>query len=83
MAETLPEEVLGKMHAPPKPDVPIITSNMLTDFDGFVFGTPTRQSTLLDGAGSDRENLSTKVALKSMYFSGSCTGKQVDTDKCS
>ena len=40
--ETLPEEVLGKMSAPPKSDVPIITPDQLTDADGLVFGFPTR-----------------------------------------
>nr|AFK43904.1 unknown [Medicago truncatula] len=40
--EILPEEVLGKMGAPPKSDVPIITPNELTEGDGFVFGFPTR-----------------------------------------
>lgn len=40
--ETLPEEVLGKMHAPPKQDVPIISASELTEADAFVFGFPTR-----------------------------------------
>ncbi|RXH83005.1 hypothetical protein DVH24_003503 [Malus domestica] len=40
--ETLPEEVLGKMSAPPKSDAPIISPNELADADGFVFGFPTR-----------------------------------------
>ncbi|ORY94823.1 NAD(P)H:quinone oxidoreductase, type IV [Syncephalastrum racemosum] len=40
--ETLPEEVLTKMHAPPKPDVPIITVDDLKEADGFLFGIPTR-----------------------------------------
>ncbi|KAB5521605.1 hypothetical protein DKX38_025924 [Salix brachista] len=40
--ETLPEEVLGKMSAPPKSDVPIITPSELAEADGFVFGFPTR-----------------------------------------
>lgn len=40
--ETLPAEVLGKMHAPPKQDVPIITAKELESADGFVFGFPTR-----------------------------------------
>ncbi|KAF2285885.1 hypothetical protein GH714_008707 [Hevea brasiliensis] len=40
--ETLPEEVLGKMSAPPKSDIPIITPNELAEADGFVFGFPTR-----------------------------------------
>lgn len=42
VAETLPEEVLGKMHAAPKPDVPIIDPHTLADADGFLFGFPTR-----------------------------------------
>ncbi|KAK8664824.1 hypothetical protein V6N13_084597 [Hibiscus sabdariffa] len=42
VAETLPEEVLGKMHAPPKTDAPIITPNELTEADGLLFGFPTR-----------------------------------------
>ncbi|QHO27829.1 putative NAD(P)H dehydrogenase (quinone) FQR1-like [Arachis hypogaea] len=40
--ETLPEEVLGKMGAPPKTDAPIITADELATADGFVFGFPTR-----------------------------------------
>ncbi|KAK9821414.1 hypothetical protein WJX81_001025 [Elliptochloris bilobata] len=41
-AETLPEEVLGKMHAPPKEDVPVIDVHNLPEADGFLFGFPTR-----------------------------------------
>lgn len=40
--ETLHEDVLGKMSAPPKSDAPIITPNELAEADGFVFGFPTR-----------------------------------------
>ncbi|ORX72757.1 flavo protein WrbA [Linderina pennispora] len=40
--ETLSEDILGKMHAPPKPDVPVITVDKLTEADGFLFGFPTR-----------------------------------------
>ncbi|PSR87372.1 hypothetical protein PHLCEN_2v5189 [Hermanssonia centrifuga] len=40
--ETLPQEVLAKMYAPPKPDYPVIEPTDLTKFDGFVFGIPTR-----------------------------------------
>ncbi|RRT53039.1 hypothetical protein B296_00050093 [Ensete ventricosum] len=40
--ETLPEEVLGKMGAPPKSDVPIITPDDLAEADGILFGFPTR-----------------------------------------
>ncbi|KAL3820648.1 hypothetical protein ACJIZ3_006553 [Penstemon smallii] len=40
--ETLSHEVLGKMGAPPKSEVPIITPNELVDADGIIFGFPTR-----------------------------------------
>lgn len=36
--ETLSDEVLEKMHAPPKPDVPVITVDQLKEADGFMFG---------------------------------------------
>ncbi|CAN1165914.1 Probable NAD(P)H dehydrogenase (quinone) FQR1-like 1 [Linum perenne] len=43
VAETLPEEVLGKMGAPAKKsEVPIITANELAEADGILFGFPTR-----------------------------------------
>jgi NAD(P)H dehydrogenase (quinone) len=45
-SETLPEDVLQKMHAPPPgPDAPPVidpTSDWPADADGFIFGTPTR-----------------------------------------
>lgn len=40
--ETLSQEILAKMHAPPKPDYPIIAPNDLTNYDAFIFGIPTR-----------------------------------------
>jgi NAD(P)H dehydrogenase (quinone) len=42
--ETLPDEVLTKMHAPPKAsDVPVLPSaDTLEGYDGFLFGIPTR-----------------------------------------
>jgi NAD(P)H dehydrogenase (quinone) len=40
--ETLPEEVLKLMHAPPKPDYPIASRETLTQYDAFLFGIPTR-----------------------------------------
>ncbi|KAL9262188.1 putative NAD(P)H dehydrogenase (quinone) FQR1-like 1 [Drosera capensis] len=40
--ETLPENVLTLMGAPPKSDVPFITPDELGEADGFVFGFPTR-----------------------------------------
>lgn len=40
--ETLSEEVLAKMSAPSKSEVPIILPNELAEADGIVFGFPTR-----------------------------------------
>jgi len=40
--ETLSEEVLKLMHAPPKPDYPIITPAIFATYDAFLFGIPTR-----------------------------------------
>lgn len=40
--ETLSEDVLAKMSAPPKSDVPIITPNELPEADGLLLGFPTR-----------------------------------------
>lgn len=41
--ETLPQEVLTKMHAPPKNEaVPIVDVHKLPEADGFFFGFPTR-----------------------------------------
>ncbi|KAJ2062745.1 hypothetical protein GGH13_006404, partial [Coemansia sp. S155-1] len=45
IAETLSDEILTKMHAAPKPDLPIITANDLVEADGFMFGFPTRYGT--------------------------------------
>ncbi|KAF8158767.1 flavoprotein-like protein [Mycena galopus ATCC 62051] len=40
--ETLSPEVLAKMHAPAKPDYPIIDAATLATFDAFIMGIPTR-----------------------------------------
>lgn len=40
--ETLPDEVLKKMYAAPKSDVPEATIDTLTEYDAFLFGIPTR-----------------------------------------
>lgn len=43
VAETLPDGVLEKMHAPPKPaDIPVIDPHVIDQADGFAFGFPTR-----------------------------------------
>ncbi|KAI7900869.1 NAD(P)H:quinone oxidoreductase, type IV [Cokeromyces recurvatus] len=44
--ETLSEEILQKMHAPPKPNIPIMTVDHLTEPDGILFGIPTRFGTM-------------------------------------
>ncbi|PIA19279.1 protoplast secreted protein 2 precursor [Coemansia reversa NRRL 1564] len=45
IAETLSDEILTKMHAPPKADIPIIDPKNLPEADGFLFGFPTRYGT--------------------------------------
>ncbi|KAG4027324.1 hypothetical protein MFRU_031g00720 [Monilinia fructicola] len=40
--ETLPQEVLTKMHAPPKSNIPTIDPATLATYDAFLFGIPTR-----------------------------------------
>jgi len=43
IGETLPQEVLTKMHAPSKESsIPVITSNDMLKYDAFLFGIPTR-----------------------------------------
>ena len=42
IAETLPADVLDKMHAPPKSSYPVVEPEHLVDYDGFLFGIPTR-----------------------------------------
>ncbi|ESZ99532.1 minor allergen Alt a 7 [Sclerotinia borealis F-4128] len=42
VAETLPQDVLAKMHAPPKSSIPIIDPATLANYDAFLFGIPTR-----------------------------------------
>jgi len=44
VAETLPDDVLSKMHAPPKPtDVDVLSDpSVLEEYDAFLFGIPTR-----------------------------------------
>jgi hypothetical protein len=47
VAETLPDDVLAKMHAPPKnKHVPVIRPEQLVEADGFLFGIPTRFGTV-------------------------------------
>ncbi|ODV92662.1 hypothetical protein CANCADRAFT_30755 [Tortispora caseinolytica NRRL Y-17796] len=43
--ETLNDEVLALLHAPPKPEYPTITPEELVNYDAFIFGFPTRFGT--------------------------------------
>ncbi|KAJ2360273.1 hypothetical protein H4S02_009503 [Coemansia sp. RSA 2611] len=45
IAETLSEEILTKMHAAPKPDIPVLNPKDLPEADGYLFGFPTRYGT--------------------------------------
>ncbi|KAI0310283.1 NADH-quinone oxidoreductase [Amylostereum chailletii] len=42
IAETLSDEILVKMYAPPKPDYPVLAPADLAQFDAFLLGIPTR-----------------------------------------
>lgn len=42
VAETLSDDALREMHAPPKRDHPVATPNVLKEADGIMFGYPAR-----------------------------------------
>ena len=42
IAETLPEDILELMRAPPKPDIPVIEPADLVNYDAMLLGIPTR-----------------------------------------
>ncbi|KAI9262239.1 NAD(P)H:quinone oxidoreductase, type IV [Phascolomyces articulosus] len=74
--ETLTDEILVKMHAPAKPDLPTITVEELTEPDGIIFGIPTRFGTmpaqikaLLDATGK-------------LWATGALSGKFAGTFFC-
>jgi NAD(P)H dehydrogenase (quinone) len=59
VAETLPEEVLTKMHAPPKGDYPVMEAQQMTEYDGIMFGlsgrfgsVPAQMKAFMDSCGS-------------------------------
>ncbi|KAJ5764746.1 NADH-quinone oxidoreductase [Penicillium odoratum] len=41
IAETLPQEVLAKMYAPPKSHYPVADPNKLLEYDALLLGIPT------------------------------------------
>ncbi|KAH7101424.1 1,4-benzoquinone reductase [Auriculariales sp. MPI-PUGE-AT-0066] len=42
VAETLPQEILTKMHAPAKPEYKVVVPADLLEYDALLFGVPTR-----------------------------------------
>ncbi|KAG6860723.1 hypothetical protein C0995_008166 [Termitomyces sp. Mi166 len=44
--ETLSDEVLAKIYAPPKPNYPIMTLEEFVKYDAYLFGVPTRYGTM-------------------------------------
>ncbi|KAF8999864.1 flavoprotein-like protein [Cyathus striatus] len=44
--ETLSKDILDLLHAPAKPDYPIITPDILATYDAFLFGIPTRYGSM-------------------------------------
>lgn len=86
IAETLPAEVLAKMGAPPKRDIPIATADDLAAADAIFFGIPTRfgaasaqVKALLDSTGQlwAKGALVGKVA--SVFFSTATQGGGQET----
>ncbi|KAI8888844.1 benzoquinone reductase [Backusella circina FSU 941] len=78
--ETLSDDILDKMHAPIKPDLPVITVDELTEADGILFGIPTRFGTmpaqvkaLLDATGKLWANGSLAGKFAGTFF---CTASQ-------
>ncbi|KAJ2720797.1 hypothetical protein GGI07_004401, partial [Coemansia sp. Benny D115] len=76
IAETLPEDVLEKLHAPPKSNVPVITAEKLAEADGFLFGFPSRfgvapaqAKTLFDATGQLWQQGSLIGKPAGMFFS--------------
>jgi NAD(P)H dehydrogenase (quinone) len=71
--ETLPEEVLEKMYAPPKPDYPIMTPDKMPEYDGFLFGLPGRY-------GSAPAQMRTFMdATGKLWMTGALVGKAAGT----
>ncbi|KAG1443754.1 hypothetical protein G6F56_010559 [Rhizopus delemar] len=85
--ETLPESVLEKIKAPPRPNLPIINPEQLNEADGIIFGFPTRfgsmpsqMKTLLDGTGAAFATGALRGKFAGTFFStGSQHGGQETT----
>ena len=73
VAETLSDEILGKMGAPAKLDYPIITADKMAEYDGVIFGLsgrfgamPAQIKTFMDSCGG-------------LWQKGAMTGKAAGT----
>lgn len=73
VAETLSDEILGKMGAPAKQDYPIITADKMAEYDGVIFGLsgrfgamPAQIKTFMDSCGG-------------LWQKGAMTGKAAGT----
>jgi hypothetical protein len=59
--ETLPDDVLQKMYAPPKGDYPIISKDQLSEYDGFLFGISGRYG-MISAQMKVRSNQQTSIS---------------------
>lgn len=86
VAETLPADVLVKMHAPPKRDIPIATPDDLAAADAIIFGIPTRYGSaaaqvkaLLDATGQLWQKGSLVGKIAGTFFSTATQGGGQET----
>jgi len=84
--ETLPKEILERMHAPPRPDVPVATIDDLLDCDGVMFGIPTRygnapaqMKAFMDGTGGFWAKGSLQGKTAATFFSTGTQGGGQET----
>jgi len=84
--ETLTEDVLGKMHAPPKPDYPIMTAAKMEEFDSFMFGLsgrfgimPAQMKSFMDSTGSLWMGGKLVGKTGGCFFSTGCQGGGQET----
>jgi len=71
--ELLNDEILAKMHAPPKPDYPIMTAEKMKEYDGFLFGLSGRYGTF------PAQTKSFMDSTGSLWLSGALVGKTAGT----
>mmetsp|Transcript_26601 Transcript_26601/g.56209 ORF Transcript_26601/g.56209 Transcript_26601/m.56209 type:complete len:200 (+) Transcript_26601:71-670(+) len=84
--ETLPEEVLAKMGAPPKADYPVITAAQMEEFDGFLFGLsgrfgiiPAQTKSFMDSTGGLWQGGKLVGKAGGCFFSTGCQGGGQET----